>query len=238
LDAYQLSGICAPELLPRIGITEGNRQSLTLGMLMPQLIDPDRYHPAETLWTADAPPGERLADYVRREWEQKPHEGETPIGVGSQVVESAARAVASAEAARPYVTKDKDEYERFVNDMHCIQTEMQYYAAKTRAAALVLRYGYSKDIHDLQKALPLVGQSLVFYRQLVNLTDDTYRQGPSVHSASRRIPFRGAPGRYTHWRDCLPAYEKELAVFRARLQTLESSATETEKHPNLDWLFE
>ncbi len=81
LDAYQLSGQCEPMLLPRVGITEGNRQSLTLGMLMPQLIDPERYNPATTLWTADAPPGERLADYAEKEWEHKPHEGETPINV-------------------------------------------------------------------------------------------------------------------------------------------------------------
>ncbi|MCX6630360.1 MAG: hypothetical protein NTW28_22300, partial [Candidatus Solibacter sp.] len=78
LDAYEFSGVCAPRLLPRIGITEGNRQSLTLGMLMTQIVDPARYNEFPLLWEGDAPPGERLAEYVRKEWEHAPHEGETP----------------------------------------------------------------------------------------------------------------------------------------------------------------
>jgi len=225
LDAYELSGICAPRLLPRIGITEGNRQSLTLGMLMTQLIDPERYNALPLLWEGDAPPGERLDDYVRKEWLHQPHEGETPIGVAAEVRESAMRAVAAAEAAAPLVTRDRQEFARFLNDMHCIAAQYSYYDAKTRAAELVLRYGYSHDPGDLEKAVPLLAESVDHYRQLVALTDKTYREGPSVHSASRRIPFLGAPGRYTHWRDCLPAYEQELANFRRNLKLLETSGT-------------
>ncbi|MDP9051277.1 MAG: hypothetical protein M3O31_11255, partial [Acidobacteriota bacterium] len=67
LAAYELSGICAPKLLPRVGITEGNREVLSLGMTMPQLIDAARFNPAETLWTGDAPDGERLDEYVASE---------------------------------------------------------------------------------------------------------------------------------------------------------------------------
>ena len=69
LAAYELSGICAPKLLPRIGITEGNREVLSLGMTMPQLIDAARFNPAQTLWTGDAPDGERLDEYVANEVE-------------------------------------------------------------------------------------------------------------------------------------------------------------------------
>jgi hypothetical protein len=225
LDAYGLSGVCAPRLLPRIGITEGNRQSLTLGMLMTQLIDPDRYNAFPLLWEGDAPPGERLDDYVRKEWEHKPHEGETPVGVAEDAMQSAIRAVAAAEAAKPLVTKNGEEFARFLNDMHCIEAQYRYYNAKTRAAALVLRYGYSHDIEDLKRALPLLAESLEHYRKLVALTDKTYREGPSVHSSSRRIPFLGAPGRYTHWRDCLPAYERELATFQKNLTSLETFGT-------------
>ena len=36
-------------------------------MTMPQLIDAERFNPAETLWTADAPDGERLDEYVANE---------------------------------------------------------------------------------------------------------------------------------------------------------------------------
>ncbi|MGA2268882.1 MAG: hypothetical protein ABSH44_10485 [Bryobacteraceae bacterium] len=236
LDAYQLSGVCAPRLLPRIGITEGNRQSLTLGMLMTQLIDPARYSPLPLLWTAQAPPGERLDEWVKREWEKQPHQGETPIQVAREVVESAARAVAAAEAAEPGVTRNRDEFLRFLNDTRAIAAMMRYYDAKTRAAALVLRYGYSGDVADLNHALPLLEESVAEYRKLVALTDAAYRQACSVHSASRRIPFLGAPNRYTHWRDCLPEYEQELARFQRNLQVVRTSGAQ--QRSNLDWLFE
>jgi hypothetical protein len=234
LDAYELSGICAPRLLPRIGITEGNRQSLTLGMLMTQLIDPERYNALTLLWEGDAPPGERLQDYVRKEWQHEPHEGETPIAVAAEVMDSAIRAVAAIEAARPFVNRNKDEFERLANDMHAIEAQYRYYNAKTRAAATVLRYGYSHDLADLRVAVPLVRESLDHYRRLVALTDKSYREACSVHSSSRRIPLLGAPGRYTHWRDCLPVYERELATFERNLKLLEASGpqiTERDQPP-------
>jgi hypothetical protein len=172
---------------------------------------------------------------VRKEWERKPHEGETPIGVAAEVAEAAARAV--AEAAGPFVRRDREEYERLLNDMRVMEAQYRYYDAKTRSAALVLRYGYSRDLKDLQQALVLLKESLGHYRRLVALTDKTYREACSVHSVSRRIPFRGAPGKYTHWRDCLPEYERELAVFERNLKTLEMAGVATRK-PGLDWLFE
>ena len=94
LAAYELSGICAPTLLPRIGITEGNRQVLSLGMTMPQLIDAARFNPAETLWTGDAPDGERLPEYVANELAHKPHHGQTPVAVAQMVADSSQKAVA------------------------------------------------------------------------------------------------------------------------------------------------
>jgi hypothetical protein len=234
LDAYESSGVCAPRLLPRIGITEGNRQAFTLGMLMTQLIDPKRYNALALLWEGDAPEGERLDEYVRREWEHRAHQGETPVGVAAEVLDSAVRAVAAAEAAAPQVTKNREEFTRFLGDLHAMEAQYRYYNAKTRAAALVLRYGYSHDAADLRQALPLLAESVEHYRHLVALTDKTYREACSVHSQSRRIPFRGAPGRYTHWRDVLPAYEQELAAFKRNIGTLDSAPA----GPNLDWLFE
>ncbi|MGJ5818750.1 hypothetical protein [Paludibaculum fermentans] len=225
LDAYQLAGICAPKLLTRIGITEGNRQAFSLGMLMTQIINPERYNALTLLWTGDAPPGERLPEWVEREWNHQPHEGETPPGVAAEVKESARRALAAAEAARPDVRRNQEEYERLVNDLRCIYTMMSYYEAKTRAAALILRYGHSHDWADVQKALAPLEESLAQYRKLVELTETTYREACSVHSASRRIPFLGAPGRFTHWRDCLPIYEQELATFRRRLAQGQSFAS-------------
>jgi hypothetical protein len=227
LTAYERSGICAPKLLPRIGITEGNREAFALGLLMPQLIHPERYSAAETLWLGDAPAGERLADYVAREQNHQPHQGETPLGVAAEVEEASAQAVKDAEEARPYVTRNRDEYERLLNDMRSIHTMMQYYNQKTQAAALVLRYGYDHDISHLVEAEKMLSASVESFRHLVALTDKTYRQACSIHMGQRQIPFPGAPGKYTHWRDCLPEYERELAIFRERLQWLQADKGNT-----------
>ena len=79
LDAYTLAGPCQARLLPRIGITEGIGQALTLAPPRERYLSL-RFNPAETLWTGDAPPGERLQDYVAEEFRDAPHSGETPFG--------------------------------------------------------------------------------------------------------------------------------------------------------------
>ncbi len=223
LAAYELSGICAPKLLPRVGITEGNREVLSLGMTMPQLIDAARFNPAETLWTGDAPDGERLTDYVANEVNHKPHHGETPVGVAAEVAASSAKAVTEAEAAAPGIsTSARPEYERVVNDMRAIAALMAYYNHKTQAAALVMQFGYDHDPAELQKAEPLLAASVDDFAQLTKLTETTYRNAAGMETSQRQIPVRGGP-QTNHWRDLLPVYQKELATFQARLKSLSSS---------------
>ncbi len=223
LAAYELSGICAPKLLPRVGITEGNREVLSLGMTMPQLIDAARFGPAQTLWTGDAPDGERLDDYVANEVNHKPHHGETPIGVAAEVAASSAKAVTEAEAAAPGITAAaRPEYERIVNDMRSIAALMAYYNHKTQAAALVMRFGYDHNPDDLKQAEPLLAASVDDFARLAQLTDTTYRGAAGMVTSQRQIPVRGGP-QTNHWRELLPVYRKELATFRGRLAALGSA---------------
>jgi hypothetical protein len=220
LAAYELSGICAPKLLPRIGITEGNREVLSLGMTMPQLIDAARFSPAQTLWTGDAPDGERLDDYVANEVNHKPHHGETPLGVAAEVAASSAKAVAEAEAAGPGINANaRPEHERIVNDMRAIAALMAYYNHKTQAAALVMRFGYDHDPAELQKAEPLLAASVDDFARLTELTETAYRNAAGMQTSQRQIPVRGGP-QTNHWRDLLPVYRAELATFQKRLATL------------------
>jgi hypothetical protein len=222
LDAYELAGICAPKLLPRVGITEGNREVLSLGMTMPQLIDAARFNPAQTLWTGDAPDGERLDEYVANEVNHKPHHGETPVAVAAEVAASAAKAVAEAEAASPGIsTKARPEYERVVNDMRAIAALMAYYNHKTQAAALVMQFGYDHDAADLAKAEPLLAASVDDFARLTQLTETTYRNAAGMQTSQRQIPVRGGPTT-NHWRDLLPVYQTELATFRKRIASLGS----------------
>jgi hypothetical protein len=223
LSAYEAAGVCAPRLLPRIGITEGNRQVLALGMTMPQLIDAARFNPAETLWTGDAPDGERLDEYVANQLQGKPHHGENPLGVTEAVVESSAKAVAAAEAAEAGVTRNREEYERVVNDMRAIHQLMLFYRAKTQAAYETLLFGYDHNAKHLSAVDSYLAQSVDAFRELSRIADPAYRTVAGMQTSQRQIPVRGS-AETNHWRDLVPVYEKELAVFRDRMKSFKQGA--------------
>ena len=134
LEAYNDSGECAPRLLRRYGITEGNRQTLSLGMTLDQLVTPAKYRPYPELWLSQAPLGERLQDFATKEWSGQPHEGETPLSINREVRDFAKKAVDAIEAAAPHVTKNREEFARLRNDVYCIQALSENYAAKAEAA--------------------------------------------------------------------------------------------------------
>jgi hypothetical protein len=224
LQAYTLGGPCQPRLLPRIGITEGNRQAFALGMNMPQLIDPDRFNPATTLWTGDAPDGERLSEYVALEVKHQPYHGETPVGVSDETVEASRQALRSAQAAAPFVTQNQAEYARVVNDMHAIALLMQFYNAKIKTAEQVLLYSYDHDAAHLHRAEAFLAESVDRFKELTTLAGPAYRTATSMETAQRRIPFRGGMNQFPSWQQCLPMYEKELATFRKRIAELSAGA--------------
>jgi hypothetical protein len=228
LAAYTLAGPCQPSLLPRIGITEGNRQALTLGMTMPQLIDPERFNPAVPLWTGDAPDGERLKEYVADEVKNEPHHGETPIGVSDETVQAAKQALEAAQAAAPFVTANKDEYARVVNDMHAISLLMQFYNSKTKAAEQVLLYGHDRDAAHLKQAEALLAESVDRFRELTAIAAPAYRTATAMETSQRQIPFRGGMNQYPSWQQCLPMYEKELETFRKRMAELSAGVPTAE----------
>ena len=111
LDAYNESGECAPRLIRRFGITEGNRQTLSLGMTLDQLVNPDSYGALPDLWLSQSPPGERLQEYAEKEWNRQPHHGETPPQIVREVLEYSGKAVASIDAAETEVTKNRTEFD-------------------------------------------------------------------------------------------------------------------------------
>jgi hypothetical protein len=227
-EAYHFSGEVAPRLIRRFGITEGNRQTLSLGMTLDQLVNPKKYGAIEDLWLSQSPPGERLDEYVKKEWNHEPHAGETPESILGEVREEAANAVAAADAAEPLVTKNRDEFERLRNDARCIQAMAGNYSAKVRAAELVLRHDYSHDIRDLESAGTFLAQSLAEFQKLAALTEGTYHYANSMQTSQRKIPFSGGingVGTNYLWSQVLPLYERELADFQERIARLKVDAT-------------
>ncbi|MCE5184883.1 MAG: hypothetical protein LLF76_02015 [Planctomycetaceae bacterium] len=227
LTAYNESGFCAPMLLRRLGITEGNRQTFSLGMFLDQLVNPGPYGPVSGLWEWHAPAGERLEEYARKEWMHQPHSGETPVTVIEEAAQHAHVAVQAIDEAAGSVTANKEEFERLRNDIHCIDLLTRSYAEKVRAAILVLDYGYSGQRQSMQQAQDHLAQSLEFYRQLAERTRDTYRYSNTLQTGHRRIPIRGMKDDtpyYHHWQQMLPLYEKELEDFKVRVANLEDKA--------------
>lgn len=220
LEAYNHSGMCAPMILRRFGITNGNRQTLSLGMTLDQLVDPQKYRLWPRLVDSDGPMGERLREYVEKEWRGQEHVGETPIEVIDQVLSHSGKAVVEINRAADYVRKNQEEFERIQNDMFCIRAMSEFYAAKARAAMLVLRYEYSKDATEMKKALTFLEKSLKDYRNLTNLTAETYVFANSLQMGIRKIPFTGSDGQYKHWTECIKVYEKELKDFQQEVENL------------------
>jgi len=220
LDAYEQAGEIAPKLLRRFGITDGNRQTLTLGELMTQLINPYRYGLFTLLYNSEAPEGEMLTEYAEKEWKHEKHVGETPVQIINEVKEHGRKAVADIEQAS--VTTNKDEFARIKNDMYCYDALANNYAEKAEAALDVLRYKYSNDIRDLEKALPHLEKSLEYYKKLANLTKDTYLYANSMQTQQRKIPVPGTGGKMKTWVELVPVYEQELANFKRNIDSLKS----------------
>ena len=220
LEAYEQSGDIAPKLLRRFGITDGNRQTLTLGMLMTQLINPYRYGLFTLLYESESPEGEMLTQYAEKEWKGEKHTGETPVQIIGEVKWQADKAVAAIEAAATFVRNERQEFERLRNDMHCYQALAYHYAYKAEAALLVLRYKYSADKKDLEKALPLLQQSIAYYKKLVLLTKGSYLYANSMQTQQRKIPLRGVDGTFKTWAEVLVPFENELAHFQHKIDSL------------------
>ncbi|WP_158827495.1 alpha-d-galacturonidase [Mucilaginibacter lacusdianchii] len=229
LEAYEQSGEISPQILRRVGITDGNRQTMTLGMLMSQFVNPEKYGLFSLLYTSEAPVGEILSDYAEKEWKHEQHVGETPIDVASNVPLYGKKAVEAINQATAGVTRNADEFKRLKNDMYCYNAMANSYSAKIKAAVHVLRYKYSNNVADLENALPEMESSLAYFKQLVNLTKDTYLYANSMQTKQRKIPVGGNDAKMKTWIELLPVYQKELDNFKKNLDSLKLPATKAKQ---------
>src|SRR4029079_10158861 len=95
-------------------------------------------------------------------------------------------------------------------------------AFKAEAALHILRYKYSNDIKALEAALPLLEQSVGYYRKLVKLTKDSYLYANSMQTQQRNIPLRGVNGTFKTWAEVETPFENELKHFARKLDSLKS----------------
>jgi hypothetical protein len=233
LLAYEASGSIAPKLLRRFGITDGNRQTLSLGMLMTQLLHPKRYGLFTLLYDCESPEGEMLNEYADKEWRGETHTGETPVQIIREVKNHALVSQKAITSVTPFIGKNKTEFLRFRNDMDCYYSLAMSYTAKATAALFVLQYKYNNEMESLDSAKKYLTESIYFYSALKNQTNSTYRYANSMQTQQRKIPMRGVNGTYKHWREMLPVFEQELKTFQHHLDTLhmQNKQLATQRNP-------
>lgn len=233
LDAYEQTGEIAPKLLRRFGISDGNRQTLLLGMFMSQLVNPMKWQVYQNFYTSNGPEGEILIDYARKDWNGEEHHGELPTQIINEVVEHGKLAVDAIEKAAAHVGLNNDEFERLRNDVHCYNAFANFFNQKVKAAILVLRYKYSNDVADLEAAVPFLDKSIEYWKELVDLTKDTYLYANSMQTQQRRIPITGRDKTNLTWIEMLPHYQNELDNFKRNIETLKITGAGGQEAPVL-----
>lgn len=227
-EAFEEAGEIAPKTLRRFGITEGNRQTLLLGMFMSQLVNPYKYTIYPGFYESCGPAGEKLIEWVEKEWKGQPHveNGEFPLDIVEQCIAHGDRAVAAIDRVKPRT--NKEEFARLKNDIYCYRAFAYAFYWKVLAAREVLNYQWSKEIDYLDEAVPLLEKSLAWYRTLVDLTKDSYLYANSMQTQQRRIPISGGDGKNKTWEEMLPHYEAELAALKANTELLKNSDEQVE----------
>lgn len=201
LKAYEEMGEISPKLTRKLAITEGNRQTFLLGSFMSQLLNPSRWSVYPGFHASCGPEGELLAEWARKEWNKQAHVGENPVQLAAEAVQHGEAAVQALESVTG-VSRNTAEFARLLNDAKCYRAFARFMNAKVQAAVSVLRYTYSNDVSDLDKARPYLTASLEHYRTLVGLTKDTYLYANSMQTRQRRIPIGGDNGKNKTWKNC------------------------------------
>jgi hypothetical protein len=220
VEAYEQTGEIAPKLLRTFGISDGNRQTLLLGMFMAQLVNPMKYNVYSNFWSSSGPEKEVLLQYSEKEWKGEVHKGETPPQIIDEVVKRGELAVEAIDKVAKSVSANQEEFARLKNDIYCYRAFARCFAEKVKAAMLILRFQYSNDITDLEKAIPFIEKSVEYYRELVKLTVNTYLYANSMQTQQRRIPISGANGTNKTWAELLPHYQTELENYKRNIALL------------------
>lgn len=224
LEAYEQTGEISTKLSRKFAITEGNRQTFLLGMFMSQLVNPNRWTVYPDFANSCGPEGEKLEVWAEREWKKEAHAGETPPQLVAETREHARKAVEAIDRISS-VPKNQAEFERLKNDIHCYKAFTDAFTDKIEAAMSVLRYTYSNDIADLEKAYRLMESSLAHYKILVDLTKDSYLYANSMQTPQRRIPAGGGGAKNKTWAELLPLFEKEMQDFARHIEELKTPNT-------------
>lgn len=222
LRAYDEAGEIAPKLLRRFGITEGNRQTLLLGMTMGELVNPYKYTIYPGFYESCGPEGEKLIEYVEKEWKHLPHTGELPLDIVEQCAQHGIEAEHAVDLLVANPTRHADEFERVRKDMKFYRMFAAAFRSKVIAAQQVLNYKWSQDIKYLDKAVQYMEQSQNWWNVLSAATQDAYLYANSMQTAQRRIPVGGDGGKMKTWSELATVYQAELDALKENIIKLKN----------------
>lgn len=222
LRAYDEAGEIAPKLLRRFGITEGNRQTLLLGMTMGELVNPYKYTIYPGFYESCGPEGEKLIEYVEKEWKGEKHVGELPLDIVEQCAQHGIEAEHAVDLLVAKPTRHADEFERVRKDMKFYRMFSAAFRLKVIAAQQVLNYKWSQDIKYLDKAVQYMEQSQNWWNVLSAATQDAYLYANSMQTAQRRIPVGGDGGKMKTWSELATVYQAELDAFKENIIKLKN----------------
>ena len=222
LRAYDEAGEIAPKLLRRFGITEGNRQTLLLGMTMGELVNPYKYTIYPGFYESCGPEGEKLIEYVEKEWKGEKHVGELPLDIVEQCAQHGIEAEHAVDLLVANPTRHADEFERVRKDMKFYRMFAAAFRLKVIAAQQVLNYKWSQDIKYLDKAVQYMEQSQNWWNVLSAATQDAYLYANSMQTAQRRIPVGGDGGKMKTWSELATVYQAELDALKENIIKLKN----------------
>ena len=228
LTAYDEAGEIAPKLLRRFGITEGNRQTLLLGMTMGQLVNPYKYTIYPGFYESCGPDGEKLIEYVEKDYKGLPHKGELPLDIVNACVNHGMKAAEAMTYVVGKATRHADELRRVRDDMECYLRFASAFRDKVLAAQQVLNYKWTQDLKYLDAAVPLMENSLKHWHALTALADRNYLYANSMQTAQRRIPVGGDNGKMKTWSELATVYQAELDAFKENIEKLKHPVAKTD----------
>ena len=226
LNAYDEAGEIAPKLLRRFGITEGNRQTLLLGMTMGELVNPYKYTIYPGFYESCGPQGEKLIEYVEKDYKGQPHKGELPLDIVNECVDHGMKAAKAMTYVIGKATRHADELRRVRDDMECYLRFASAFRDKVLAAQQVLNYKWTQDTKYLDAAVPLMENSLKHWNALTALADQNYLYANSMQTAQRRIPVGGDNGKMKTWGELAQVYQAELDNLKANIEKLKRPAAQ------------
>lgn len=166
----------------------------------------------------------RMPEYIEACVSGTTIDGTNPIELFAEKVAEAERALDEAEKGATAATMRKDDADRIRTDALATLLLARFYHAKVQAAVAAALVQQRIDPQaNAAACLEHLEASMVFYRELVTLTNRTYA---SLSDVPMWYPIRGLEKCPYHWSHILPHFERELDIVRHNVRVLQ-------KHPGL-----